>query len=60
MVAPVIEGTGRRWFFKHLAISTTLAFALAEAHERLYVRKRIAVRDKYYEDVGVKWTRIVD
>ena len=60
MVAPVIVGTGRRWFFKHLAISSILAFTLAEAHDRLYVQKRIAIRDKYYEDLGVKWTKIVD
>ena len=60
MVAPVLEGLGRRWFFKHLAMGSALGLAAGELWWRGYELPRIATRDKYYRDLGVDWVRIVD
>lgn len=60
MVAPVLEGAGRRWFYRHLGISLAIGFGAAEAWYRGYDLPRREKRDKYYEDLGVKWTHIVD
>lgn len=60
MVAPVIEGAARKWFFKHLAISSALGLVAGETWWRGYEVPRKAKRDKYYADMGVEWTRIVD
>jgi hypothetical protein len=60
MAAPVLEGFARRWFFKHLAISSVISLVAAEFWWRGYELPRLATRDKYYRDMGVEWVRIVE
>ena len=60
MTAPVIEGTARRWFFKHLTLATLLGLSMAELWWRGYALPRRDRRDAYYRNLGVDWVRIVD
>lgn len=60
MVAPVLEGAARRWFFKHITIATALGVLGGEIWWRGYALPRREARDKYFADLGVEWTRIVD
>lgn len=60
MVAPVIEGSARRWVTKHLSIAVVTAFVAGEIWWRGYALPRIQRRDKYYQALGVDWVRIVD
>ncbi len=58
--APVLEGAGRRWFFRHLGIGLGLGFLFAEAFWRLHAVPRRSRRDQYYKELGVEWTKIID
>ena len=58
--APILEGAGRRWFFRHVALSFALGIGSAEAYWRLYALPRRQQRDDYYRSIGVDWTRLVD
>jgi hypothetical protein len=60
MVAPIIEGSARRWFYKHMTISFGLGIIGAECWSRFYEIPRKAHRDAYYRSQGVEWTRIID
>lgn len=60
MVAPVIEGSARRWAIKHFSIAFLIGIVGAEAWWRGYELPRKAKRDAYYQSLGVDWTRIVD
>ncbi len=58
--APILEGAGRRWFFRHLGLGIGLGVVLAEAWWRLWALPRRERRDAYYRSIGVDWTRLVD
>lgn len=58
-VAPLIEGSGRRWVVRSLAIGLGMGFVAAEAWWRLYELPRRAHRDEYYAKLGVTWNRII-
>lgn len=60
MVAPVLEGAARRWFYKHVGISMVVGIVAAEAWYRGYEIPRREKRNRYYEELGVKWTPIVE
>ncbi len=50
---PVIQGSARRAFFRHVAIAAVLGFIGGEIWWRGYVLPRKARRDEYYRSQGV-------
>lgn len=58
-IAPIFEGTARRWVVRHMLISLGLGIGAAEAFWRLYELPRRQQRDEYYRKLGVDWKRLV-